>query len=173
MYGSTFSLLNIAILSFAHPDVVAGCPVDHMEEPALNKEAKDFELENLADFMDFSITDVAEQLTRMDTVSARVSLLTSLWSCKWSSCNVGVLVVVGLVHEGGPFPMSGLCVVSTRQEGEPLTHYLGHHLPVQCSHQLGHHFSASSLVFCFILPNHTKSQSHRKMGAGCTGKPFS
>jgi len=41
----------------------------------LNKEANDIELDNLADFMDFSITDVAEQLTRMDTVSATVSLL--------------------------------------------------------------------------------------------------
>lgn len=54
---------------------MAGCPVNHMEEPALSEEAKDFEAENLTDFMDFSITDVAEQLTHMDTVSASVSLL--------------------------------------------------------------------------------------------------
>uniref|UniRef100_A0A673FMR5 Ras-GEF domain-containing protein n=1 Tax=Sinocyclocheilus rhinocerous TaxID=307959 RepID=A0A673FMR5_9TELE len=56
-------------LSFAHPDVVAGGPVDHLEESALNKEERDFESDNLMNFLSFSITDVAEQLTRMDAVS--------------------------------------------------------------------------------------------------------
>lgn len=57
---------------------MADCPVDYIEEPALNKEAEDVESDNLADFMDFAVTDVAEQLTRMDTVSACVSLLACL-----------------------------------------------------------------------------------------------
>ncbi|XP_077069752.1 ral guanine nucleotide dissociation stimulator-like 3b [Siphateles boraxobius] len=52
---------------FQSEDIVADCPVDYIEEPALNKEAKDVKSDNLADFMDFSNTDVAEQLTRMDT----------------------------------------------------------------------------------------------------------
>lgn len=62
-------------LSFAHPDVVAGGPVDQIEESALNKDARDYESDNLADFMGFSVTDVAEQLTRMDAVSASVYCL--------------------------------------------------------------------------------------------------
>ncbi|XP_048043327.1 ral guanine nucleotide dissociation stimulator-like 1 [Megalobrama amblycephala] len=69
---------------FQTEDVVAGCPVDHMEEPALNKEAKDFELENLADFMDFSITDVAEQLTRMDTDLFMKVVPFQCLGCVWS-----------------------------------------------------------------------------------------
>ncbi len=56
-------------LSFAHPDVVAGGPV---EESALNTEARDYDR---ADFAGFSVTDVAEQLTRMDAVSASVYCL--------------------------------------------------------------------------------------------------
>ncbi|KAK7175297.1 hypothetical protein R3I93_002257 [Phoxinus phoxinus] len=69
---------------FQTEDIVADCPVDYIEEPALNKEAKDVESDNLADFMDFSITDVAEQLTRMDTDLFMMVVPFQCLGCVWS-----------------------------------------------------------------------------------------
>ncbi|XP_067285137.1 ral guanine nucleotide dissociation stimulator-like 1 isoform X2 [Pseudorasbora parva] len=69
---------------FQAEDVVTDCPVDHMEEPALNREAKEDESDNLADFMDFSITDVAEQLTRMDTDLFMKVVPFQCLGCVWS-----------------------------------------------------------------------------------------
>ncbi|KAG1931465.1 ral guanine nucleotide dissociation stimulator-like 1 [Pimephales promelas] len=69
---------------FQTEDVVADCPVDYIEEPGLNKEANDIESDNLADFMDFSITDVAEQLTRMDTDLFMKVVPFQCLGCVWS-----------------------------------------------------------------------------------------
>ncbi|CAM4337557.1 unnamed protein product [Leuciscus chuanchicus] len=69
---------------FQTEDIVADCPVDYIEEPALNKEAKDDESDNLADFMDFSVTDVAEQLTRMDTDLFMKVVPFQCLGCVWS-----------------------------------------------------------------------------------------
>ncbi|XP_056089293.1 ral guanine nucleotide dissociation stimulator-like 1 [Rhinichthys klamathensis goyatoka] len=69
---------------FQTEDVVADCPVDYIEEPGLNKEAKDVESDNLADFMDFSITDVTEQLTRVDTDLFMKVVPFQCLGCVWS-----------------------------------------------------------------------------------------
>ncbi|XP_016295681.1 ral guanine nucleotide dissociation stimulator-like 1 [Sinocyclocheilus anshuiensis] len=68
---------------FQAEDVVAGGPVDHLEESALNKE-RDFESDNLMDFLSFSITDVAEQLTRMDADLFMKVVPFQCLGCVWS-----------------------------------------------------------------------------------------
>lgn len=73
----------LELVSFAHPDVVAGGPVDQIQDSGLNKGVRDYESDNLADFMGFSVTDVAEQLTRMDAVSASFYCLL-LYDSSWS-----------------------------------------------------------------------------------------
>ncbi|XP_016103525.1 ral guanine nucleotide dissociation stimulator-like 1 [Sinocyclocheilus grahami] len=69
---------------FQAEDVVAGGPVDHLEESALNKEERDFESDNLMDFLSFSITDVAEQLTRMDADLFMKVVPFQCLGCVWS-----------------------------------------------------------------------------------------
>uniref|UniRef100_A0A672PZB4 Ral guanine nucleotide dissociation stimulator-like 1 n=1 Tax=Sinocyclocheilus grahami TaxID=75366 RepID=A0A672PZB4_SINGR len=59
-------------------------PVDHLEESALNKEERDFESDNLMDFLSFSITDVAEQLTRMDADLFMKVVPFQCLGCVWS-----------------------------------------------------------------------------------------
>lgn len=82
----------LELVSFAHPDVVAGGPVDQIQDSGLNKGVRDYESDNLADFMGFSVTDVAEQLTRMDAVSASFYCLLL---CD-SSCSLVMLVFLML-----------------------------------------------------------------------------
>uniref|UniRef100_A0A672PXX4 Ral guanine nucleotide dissociation stimulator-like 1 n=1 Tax=Sinocyclocheilus grahami TaxID=75366 RepID=A0A672PXX4_SINGR len=54
------------------------------EESALNKEERDFESDNLMDFLSFSITDVAEQLTRMDADLFMKVVPFQCLGCVWS-----------------------------------------------------------------------------------------
>ncbi|KAI2665953.1 Ral guanine nucleotide dissociation stimulator-like 1 [Labeo rohita] len=63
--------------------VVAGVPVEQ-EESALSKEASDFESDNLMDFMSFSVSDVAEQLTRMDADLFMEVVPFQCLGCVWS-----------------------------------------------------------------------------------------
>nr|XP_021327881.1 ral guanine nucleotide dissociation stimulator-like 1 [Danio rerio] len=51
---------------FQTEDVVAAVSADLTEESNLNMEMRNFEFDNMEDFLDFSIMGVAEQLTRID-----------------------------------------------------------------------------------------------------------
>ncbi|XP_059414860.1 ral guanine nucleotide dissociation stimulator-like 1 [Carassius carassius] len=68
---------------FQAEDVVAGGPVDRREESALYKE-RDFESDNLMDFLGFSIMDVAEHLTRLDADLFMEVVPFQCLGCVWS-----------------------------------------------------------------------------------------
>ncbi|KTF95728.1 hypothetical protein cypCar_00024269, partial [Cyprinus carpio] len=70
--------------NFQAEDVVAGGPVDQIQESGLNKGVRDYESDNLADFMGFSVTDVAEQLTRMDADLFMKVVPFQCLGCVWS-----------------------------------------------------------------------------------------
>ncbi|RXN35459.1 ral guanine nucleotide dissociation stimulator-like 1 [Labeo rohita] len=74
---------EILLKKFQGEDVVAGVPVEQ-EESALSKEASDFESDNLMDFMSFSVSDVAEQLTRMDADLFMEVVPFQCLGCVWS-----------------------------------------------------------------------------------------
>ncbi|XP_026069841.1 ral guanine nucleotide dissociation stimulator-like 1 [Carassius auratus] len=65
-------------------DVVSGGPVDRLEESALNKEERDFESDNLMDFLGFSVMDVAEHLTRLDADLFMEVVPFQCLGCVWS-----------------------------------------------------------------------------------------
>ncbi|KAK2916804.1 hypothetical protein QQF64_025415 [Cirrhinus molitorella] len=73
---------EMLLKKFQAEDVVAGGPVGHIEDSALNK--RDFESDNLMDFMDFPVTDVAEQLTRMDSDLFMKVVPFQCLGCVWS-----------------------------------------------------------------------------------------
>ncbi|XP_073704985.1 ral guanine nucleotide dissociation stimulator-like 1 [Garra rufa] len=75
---------EMLLKKFQAEDVVTGGPVDHIEESTLNKEARDFESDNLMDFMGFSNMDVAEQLTRMDADLFMKVIPFQCLGCVWS-----------------------------------------------------------------------------------------
>uniref|UniRef100_A0A8C1YNG1 Ral guanine nucleotide dissociation stimulator-like 1 n=1 Tax=Cyprinus carpio TaxID=7962 RepID=A0A8C1YNG1_CYPCA len=70
--------------NFQAEDVVAGGPVDQIQESGLNKGVTDYESDNLAGFMGFSVTDVAEQLTRMDADLFMKVVPFQCLGCVWS-----------------------------------------------------------------------------------------
>lgn len=70
--------------NFQAEDVVAGDPVEQTEESDLNKGVRDYESDNLVDFMGFSVTDVAEQLTRMDADLFMKVVPFQCLGCVWS-----------------------------------------------------------------------------------------
>ncbi|XP_059416949.1 ral guanine nucleotide dissociation stimulator-like 1 [Carassius carassius] len=75
---------EVLLKNFQAEDVVAGGPVEQIEESALNKGVRDYESDNLVDFMGLSVTDVAEQLTRMDAELFMKVVPFQCLGCVWS-----------------------------------------------------------------------------------------
>lgn len=81
------------------------------------------------DVMDFSTVAIAEHLTLLDAVHTS-SLLHSSFHPSIKPLNLIRLNLSGFVHQSGAVPVSGLHVVTERQEGEHVAHYQGYHCAV-------------------------------------------
>lgn len=102
--------------------------------------------EDKCSFMSFPVTEVAEQLTRLDAVGD-INKNLEADSCinvlpNHSSSSLP-LFHAGAVCQSRAFPLPGLRLVPARQERKPKlgTHRPSHHFPVQRRHQSCHHFT--------------------------------
>lgn len=150
-------------------------------------------------FMEFSVQGIAEQLTRIDSVSVKYHIhhqqcFSFFWPIMWtreaheerwgserSSCQGSIPVncpicLLGSFCEGGSIPVFGLRLVSARQR-EPLAHHPCHHRSVQCCYQPGHLLnpvSSSQLQpTLHTLPQPTpcpESKGHWQMDKGGPGE---
>lgn len=92
---------------------------------------------------------------------------------------IGCHGVSGSVCQSGALPVSGLCVVSKRQEGKHVSHHPSHYCAVQCHHQPGHRVPAlpacrPHLQSHFFPPashySSAKGPHHREVDQSSTGQ---
>ena len=95
--------------------------------------------------MDFPAVTIAEQLTRMDSVRARICFKCDTFlslHIDVSRLMFGFHGVSGSVCQSGAVPVPGLRVVPKRQEGKHVPHHPCHHYTVQHRHKPGHNVTA-------------------------------
>lgn len=132
--------------------------------------------------MDFSAATIAEQLTRMDSVRARIYFKFDtflLLHIDVSRLKFGFHGVSGSVCQSGAVPVSGLRVVPKRQEGKHVSHHPCHHYTVQHRHKPGHIVTAvpadrRQLQSHFLPPAchypSSKGPHHREVDPSSTGQ---
>lgn len=121
-----------------------GQPASEQDSESLQQENRDQEdggemstKEEVHTFMGFPVTDVAEQLTRLDAVgfiheNPLCCLVGAYWCMFASFLSVFLSHFSGTVRQSGALPLPGLRLVPARQERKPKPGSDGprHHLPV-------------------------------------------